>query len=149
MQTVDISSNSPNSEELDFNMDTGAVTIGYEYPFYTTNNITLSSGISLMVRPLNEGDINMVFNSIYISPSYKFDNKLSAWISFGMNKPEKYIKDFSIGLEYGGGIHYKINKNIGASLGYIMNNTSIDENTSWWQSNIATSRLIGYITFSL
>ena len=102
-----------------------------------------------MVRPLNKSNINIVFNTIYLSSSYAFDEKLSAWVSFGMNKPEKYIKDFAIDSEYGIGGHYRINQNIGVSLGYIMNNSSIDEDAIWYNNTISTSRLVGFITFSI
>ena len=144
--------------KMNEDIDNGGVTIGYNHPVYPINEqAVLAVGGAYAVMPMSmEGsdDVEFGFMSLYALPTYLINDKMAAWASFGLNIPTTTtLTDMNAenGLTYGLGVQYKINEQIGAGLGYIVNTTSISasEEGISLTADYQFSRIALFIGYSL
>ena len=79
--------------------------------------------------------------------TYSLDDKITGWFSLGYGSLSTNMfgndsdVDIEEGLVYGIGINYKINKEIGIGLGYIINNATATHPLISGEADIKINRL--------
>ena len=122
------------SEDFD---DLG-ILIGYDYNIKKYTSYEISIGASYMLQSLYRetwmdawsgiiyGGQEAEFISIYTAPKIFINDKIGMWVKIGTNLQTEYYFDKSIGLTYGFGFNYRTKNKLIGSLGFVSNNTSLD-----------------------
>ena len=141
------------SEAEDF--DEFAILVGYNHPVYQNENLGLAVGASFMMQSLYRetwmdagsgiiwGGQEASFISLYALPTYAFTDDVSAWLTLGLNKQTEDYYDDDTGLMYGLGFNYKVTDKWGVSLGYVINNTSSND------EDVSINRVSLYLGYNL
>ena len=145
------------SNALDGDLESGGMILGYNHPLHASEDgkKSLWAGTAIYMCDMDvNGYDNWGYLSWYALPMYSINEKFAAWGSFGyarvFNSSSESTADS--GLQYGLGLHYRVNDTYGMGVGYMVNTNEVStmgDMDAVVTDDYEVSRLTVYLTKSL